>query len=121
MRGTLHFVVSEDLRWMLRLLTPRVIARSQTRYREVELDSKVFSKARKVLEKAFQEKKTLERAELYDILEKAKIRTNNSRGLHIIGHLAQEGFICIGSRSGKQQTFVLLDEWIPTGRELDRE
>src|SRR6185503_14545494 len=28
MRGTLHFVAPEDVRWMLALLTPRIIAQS---------------------------------------------------------------------------------------------
>ena len=31
MRGTLHLVVAEDLQWMLRLMTPRVIAASAGR------------------------------------------------------------------------------------------
>ena len=33
MRGTLHFVPAPDVRWMLRLLTPRVVARSAGRSR----------------------------------------------------------------------------------------
>ncbi|MDP8987028.1 MAG: winged helix DNA-binding domain-containing protein, partial [Actinomycetota bacterium] len=31
MRGTLHLVVAEDLPWMLRLMTPRVVAGAATR------------------------------------------------------------------------------------------
>ncbi|HET7036985.1 MAG TPA: crosslink repair DNA glycosylase YcaQ family protein, partial [Thermomicrobiaceae bacterium] len=31
MRGTLHFVAATDVRWMLRLLTPRVISGSASR------------------------------------------------------------------------------------------
>src|SRR5690348_13918884 len=38
MRSTLHFVPPKDVRWMLKFLTPRVIARSQARYRQLELD-----------------------------------------------------------------------------------
>ena len=38
MRGTLHFVAANDVRWMLALLTPRVIAESAGRYRQLELD-----------------------------------------------------------------------------------
>src|SRR5688572_11015524 len=38
MRGTLHFVAPEDVRWMLKLLTPRIIANSQRRYQQLDLD-----------------------------------------------------------------------------------
>src|SRR6266487_3441278 len=31
MRGTLHFVAPEDIRWMLKLLTSRIIARAATK------------------------------------------------------------------------------------------
>lgn len=34
---------------------------------------------------------------------------------------AQEALICLGALRGKQQTFVLLDEWVPAGKPLDRE
>src|SRR5262245_26725531 len=34
MRGTLHFVAPADIRWMLALLTPRVIAGQRGRHRQ---------------------------------------------------------------------------------------
>jgi hypothetical protein len=39
MRGTLHFVASEDVRWMLPLLTPRIIAKATRRHKQLELDA----------------------------------------------------------------------------------
>src|SRR5215831_1449897 len=38
MRRTLHFVSPRDVRWLLQLLTPRMIARSTSLYRRLELD-----------------------------------------------------------------------------------
>src|SRR5262249_20305405 len=39
MRGTLHFVPPEDVRWMLKLLTPRIIAGNMRRlYRQLDLN-----------------------------------------------------------------------------------
>ena len=61
MRSTLHFVPPEDLRWMLKLLTPRVIARSQARYRQLELDDSTFTRSRKLCEKALEDEKQLSR------------------------------------------------------------
>src|SRR5687768_15019701 len=48
MRGTLHFVSPEDVRWMQKLLTPRIIAKSKSLYREQGLDSKTLDKGKKI-------------------------------------------------------------------------
>lgn len=121
MRGTLHFVAPEDAKWMLQLLTPRVIVRAASVYRNSGLDKKIFEKSRKVCIKALQGGKQLERKEMYRVLEEAKINTSETRGLHILGVLAQEGLICFGPRAAKQPTFVLLEEWITQSRMLKGE
>lgn len=121
MRGTLHFVAAADVHWMLRLLTPRVIARSAGRYRQLELDDKVFTRCRTCIVDALQGGKRLTRPEMYQLLERAGVATTGSRGLHILGHLAQQGLICFGPREGKQHTFVLLEEWVPRAGVLEGE
>lgn len=121
MRGTLHFVAAEDVRWMLTLMTPRVIAKVQGRYKQLELTPTVFERAGKIIVSALVGGKRLTRKEIYQLLEEAGISTENSRGLHILGHLSMERLICFGPRDGKQQTMVLLDEWIAPSRQLSRE
>jgi hypothetical protein len=121
MRGTLHFTVPENVRWMLKLLTPRIVQRAATVYRQAELDKKVFLKSAKVVEKALQGKGPVTRDELYAALERSKIKTSNTRGLHISGYLAMQGLLCGGPRKGKQPTFTLLDEWVPMTKQPDRE
>ena len=56
------------------------------------------------------------------LLEDAGIETTGQRGYHILARLAREALICIGPMQGKQQTFVLLDDWAPrsAARELTR-
>ena len=121
MRGTLHFVPAEDARWMLKLLTPRIIAKCATLYRQSELDNATFMKSKKLFIKALEGGKKLERKEMYEVLEQGGISATGLRGLHILGYLAQDGLICFGNRVGKQQTFVLLDEWIPMSKSLSKE
>jgi hypothetical protein len=122
MRGTLHFVAAEDVRWMLELLAPRVLKRHQPRLqREFDLDAHVLRRCHTLLERALQGGKTLTRPEIYATLERAKIPTANSRGLHILFTLAHERLICFGPRRGKQPTFVLLDEWLPASKSKPRE
>jgi len=113
MRGTLHFVAAEDARWMLPLLTPRVITSAASRHRQLELDKAVFARSARVAERAMEGGKCVRRDTLYAIWNEAGIPTHDSRGLHILGYLAQTGLICFGPRAGKQHTFALLDEWLP--------
>ena len=121
MRGTIHLVPAEDAHWMLELLTPRVLASSAGRYRQLELDEAVFSQSRDLLIKALVGGKQLTRAVLYQHLEAAGVATAQGRGMHILGHLAQQGVLCFGSYEGKQPTFALLDEWVTSASTLARE
>jgi hypothetical protein len=53
------------------------------------------------------------------LLENAGISTDGQRGYHLVWYAAQTGLICFGPMEGKQQTFVLLDEWVPDARHLE--
>ena len=121
LRGTIHFVAAEDVRWMLKLSVERTIRRASRRHRELELDDATFARSGEVLARALAGGRRLERHAAYATLEAAGISTAGQRGIHILGRLAQEGLLCIGPREGKQPTFVLLDEWVPAGRELARD
>jgi hypothetical protein len=121
MRGTLHFVPAEDTRWMLNLLTPRVIKTSAGRHKELELNKEQFTKSRNLIEKVLQKEVQLTRNDLYRKLEENGISTKGQRGYHILWYLAQNAIICFGPRHGKQHTFVLFDEWIPKHRTLHGE
>jgi len=119
MRSTLHFVAPEDARWMLKLLTPRVLTRFARMYGRVGLDEIVFAQSRDVVINALQGGKQLTRKAVYQVLEAVGISTAQQRGMFITGYLAQKGLICFGPRAGKQHTLVLLDEWIPPARVLE--
>ena len=83
------------------------------RYRQLELDDGVFARAEKLLVRALEGGRSVTRPAFHRILEQGGVPTAGSRGLHILGHLAQKQLLCFGPREGKQPTFVLLDEWVP--------
>ena len=113
-RGTLHLVAAADVRWLQRLLTPRVLAANAARIkRDYALDESAFKRCRKVVEQALRDGRPITRNALYQLLDDAGIATANQRGVHITGQLAHEGLICGGPREGRQPTFVLLDAWLP--------
>ena len=121
MRGTLHYAPAADVRWMLELLTPRVIARSAGRYRELGLDEAALERGGTILARALAGGRSLTRAEVYDALQRGGVSPEGQRGIHIVGHLAQHGLLCHGPRRDKQPTFVLLDDWLPPPRKTARD
>jgi hypothetical protein len=84
MRGTLHFVAATDVWWMLALLTPRVVANSRWRLKQLELDAGVFGRSGRTLMRALRGGKQLSRNAMYKALEAAGITTAAVRGLHIL-------------------------------------
>lgn len=121
MRGTLHLVTISDVRWMLALLAPRVIAKSARRHRQLELDEASFAHSFETLTRALQGGKRLTRADTMLILEQAGISTSGQRGYHILRQAGLEGLIYLGPIQDKQQTFVLLDEGAPQGKQMERD
>lgn len=121
MRGTIHMLAPADVRWMLALLTPRVVQRTQGRLRELGIDAATLAAAEPVVIAALEGGKQLTRHVLFGALQAAGIATEGQRGIHILGQLAHAGRICIGPRAGKQPTFVLLDEWVPAAPPLARD
>jgi hypothetical protein len=121
LRGTLHFVTSQDIRWILELISPRIIeSNANILEKNLQLDNNVFKKSCEIIIKALEGGKHLKRIDLYNELKSASIDISDLRGIHILHRLAMEGIICFGPREGKQQTFVLLDEWIPKSKSMNR-
>jgi hypothetical protein len=122
LRGTLHFVAAEDVRWLLDIAAPRVLQRHRRRLLdEFDIDDKDCTQARKVCERVLAGGRALTRDALYAAFDAARIVTEGQRGLHLTWSLAQQGVLCLGAREGKQHTFVLLDEWLPPMRRLARD
>jgi hypothetical protein len=120
MRGTLHFVAPEDLRWMLEHLAPRSIAGAAGRFRQLGLEADQLRRSRRILERALASGVGMTRPEVFALLGRGGVSTVGQRGIHILWMLAHEGVICFGPPRGRQQTFVLLDEWLPAREPLTR-
>lgn len=122
MRGTLHFVAAEDAHWILALLAPRMITASAGRHKQLELDDALLARCGALFEEALQGGHARTRAEMYQLLEANGISAAGQRGYHILGWCAQKGILCFGPQAGKEQSFVLLGEWVPsTAAPLPRE
>ncbi|MDQ1909336.1 winged helix DNA-binding domain-containing protein [Paenibacillus sp. GD4] len=121
LRGTIHMVSSDDVRWMLKLVAPRLQAREQKRHEQLGLTKEMVERSRDIIVHALQGNQRLTRDALMELLENSGIGTSHQRGYHLLWYFAQSGLICMGPKEGKQQTFVLLEEWVPRSRDLSRE
>jgi hypothetical protein len=121
MRGTLHFVAPEDLRWMLQLTRERMLASLASRNRQLELDAAVFEQVTDIVIEALSGGHALGRNELMRLLEDRGIRTSGERGYQLIYYLAQTATICWGPPYKNQQALVLVDEWIAPTPERSRD
>lgn len=121
MRGTIHLMPAEDARWMVRLLAPRLDPKVAANYRRAGLSPEIVERAGDVIATALSGTRCT-RAEVYAALNAAGIptggRNGERRGAHLLVHWARHGLICVTPRRGKQQTFALMDEWMPGGTEL---
>jgi hypothetical protein len=121
MRGTLHYVASDDIHWILRLLAPRLTALSISRDRQLGLSGDIIGKSKTLFSRSLEGGRQLKRAEMYQVLEKGGISTTNMLGYHLLYSAATDGLICLGSHDGGRPTFTLLDEWVIKRKEISEE
>ena len=119
-RGTIHAVAADDAAWMVALSSARMIASSARRLKELELDGAAIDRCGEVCQTALAGRQIMPRSALLQRVEDIGISTVAQRGYHILAQLGWRGLICIGPMSGKEQTFVLLDEWARNRRMLSR-
>jgi Winged helix DNA-binding domain len=118
LRPTWHFVAPKDIRWMLALTAPRVLASNRHYCRKNGLDDKSLARCRRVMERALVGGRHLTRAALAAVLERAGIAGAGQRLAYLVMDAELERVICSGPRLGKQFTYALLEERAPKTRAL---
>jgi len=121
MRPTWHFVVPEDIQWMLELTAPRVKAVLVNSNRKLGLDAALFEKSNSIIAEVLGGNNYLTRQELKEVLTNQGIETDVQRLAHILMWAELEGLICSGPRRGKQLTYALLEERVKKAKILSRE
>jgi hypothetical protein len=116
LRGTWQLVAPADIRWILALVAPRIIARNATRYRELALDEATFRRSTEALVKALGGGDHLTRVEVATALGAAGVSTKGLRFAYLMQRAELDALVCGGARRGKQPTYALLDRRAPTAR-----
>jgi hypothetical protein len=122
LRSTWQFVAPKDVRWMLKLTAPRILAQSASYFRASKLDKAIFKRSNAVLIKALQGGRQLTRAELVSILRKNGVgSTDLLQFTYLLIYAELQGIICSAGRLGKQFTYALLEEQVPPFKVLEHD
>jgi hypothetical protein len=114
-RPTWHFLTPGDLRWILRLVGPRVDAQNGTMYRREGIAPDDLPRVIDILREALRGGVAMTRSELRAALAGGGLDVDGLR-LGLLGmHAELEAVICNGPRRDRQATFVLVDEFVPAG------
>jgi hypothetical protein len=119
LRPTWHFVLPEDIGWMIRSTGSRVKAFCRPYHRRLEIDDTVLKRSKKIMIKSMEGGKQLTRPELAALFRAEKIDTSDIRMNFLLMDAELEGLICSGARKGKQFTYALLEERVPRQLDLD--
>jgi hypothetical protein len=122
LRPTWHFIPADDIYWMLQLTSQKIRSSLKARHKGLELTESVIKKTNSVIEKSLLKEKNLTREELADVLNRAKIKTNeNNRLAHVLLCAELGGIICSGPMKKNKMTYSLLSERVPVKKILSRD
>ncbi len=126
-RGTLHFIPAADLAWMLAVFTgPAVLAATARRHEALELRRATFLRCEKLVVRALRGGCPMTRSAVMALLDRSGIATSNQRGYHrsLSSRQLPRGSATLlrpAAYDASEPTFVLIDEWLPGARRLDRD
>ncbi len=121
LRPTWHFVLPEDIRWMLQLTAPRVRAEMKYQTRISGVTPAVLRRSHAAITRALEGGQQLTREELGAALERKGIAASGLCLATLVMHAELDALICSGERRGKQHTYALLDERVPPTKPRSRE
>jgi hypothetical protein len=120
LRPTWHFVLPEDIHWLLELTAPRVRTAMGFYGRSLGADAALVTRAHREIEAALRGT-SLTRGELKAALDGSGIPVSNPVLGHLLMHAELDGLVVSGPRRGRQSTYALLAERAPSARRLDRD
>jgi hypothetical protein len=120
LRPTWHFVLPDDLRWLLELTGPRVRRGLAGRHHQLEIDARVIERAETAWAAALAGGRSLTRSELGQVLAMTGVSPEGQRLPHLLMVAELDGLLTSGPRRGKQFTYALLEERAPGQLRLDR-
>jgi hypothetical protein len=106
---------------MVELMGTRVANGAARRRAQLGLSMETVAQAMEVLGAALAGGGRLSRSDCLAMLAGKGIDTSGQRGYHLLWYAANQGLLCIAPNLGNEQSFVLLDEWVPDPHRPERD
>jgi len=121
LRPTWHFVLAEDIGWLVDLTGPRVRRVTGQQLRDTHgLDERSIGRAVTAVAHALAGRGQLTRAQLAEELRERGIRGSRQMLMILLAHAELDGLICSGPVADGEHTYALMDERVPAPRRLTR-
>ncbi|HEY3338932.1 MAG TPA: winged helix DNA-binding domain-containing protein [Propionicimonas sp.] len=125
LRPTWHYVAADDLRWLLRLTSPKVESGMGSRHRQLSLEEPLLSAALEVLAASLAGRSFTTRNPLGAALEAAGLLTRGDPLFgqqvgHVLLVAELRGLICSAPVGTVEHQYALVDEVVPPTPERDR-
>ena len=122
LRPTWHFVLAEDIRWMLELTAPNIRKVMSTPFRNKEVTNELCMKTRSALQELLETHEELSHNEIQTKLaEQYNIKAEGIPLQLLLMDAELEQLICNGSDMSNQQTYTLFDKKVPFVPSLSRQ
>ncbi|MCE2473629.1 MAG: AlkZ family DNA glycosylase [Anaerolineae bacterium] len=105
LRGTLHLVAAEDVRWQLALCGPGAIRGTGSRYKR--------ERGLEAIQAILSREGALIRSQLAQALDSRGIPVAGQAIHHLVRYAALRGLVCFGPEIDGDLSYVLQDQWLP--------
>jgi hypothetical protein len=119
-RGTLHLVRSEDYPWLHAVTTPQLATSNRTRLRQEGVSPDQADRGVEVVREQLAEGPRT-RAQLTQALQSAGVPVAGQAVVHVLFLATLRGVCVRGPVVGKEQAFVLVADWLPRTKPVDRD
>ena len=113
MRGTLHLVLAEDLRWMLDLLGEKMDAKALKRRADLGISDEDHARVLQFFRDHLSGGGSIMRTEIEGALAAAGLPHAGQAPRHLLRTASMLGVICFGADRGDEETHMLIDDWLP--------
>lgn len=121
MRGTLHYVDPRYVRIFLELCASKTLSWFQKRRAFLWISDQQAEQALDLFRTTLKGGTILTRSQIKQLLIDHNLCNEWQRVYHLTCYAGTLGIICFGPPTDKEDTFVLLDEWIPKTKEYTKE
>lgn len=120
-RGTLHLVAAEDEPLLHALTTPQLRTSSERRLRQEGVSEAAEKRGIAALVKALGDDGPLTRAQIRELLERARVPTAGQALVHVLFRATLDGLIVRGPMIGSDHAFALVADWLGDRPKVDRD